>query len=155
MNILVSSPAMTLLGSSHSSLLAFAQENIYLVSGRAGRRESRAVWYHSPLSISPQRSLTGAAQLAAGLTGACTGCLSHQDSKAGEQLKPEESKRSEVTTKLQDRSRISHLKCPAWLFASQQSLLSAHIHIYCTLEGQQRDQNLFRLKFKSNLSGLG
>lgn len=49
-----------------------AQGSIYLVSGRAGSRGSRAAWYHSALSISPQRSLTRAAQLRAGPTGACT-----------------------------------------------------------------------------------
>jgi len=57
MNVPVSSPAMILLGSSHSSLLTFAQESIYSMAGRAGSRGSRAVLYHLPLSINPQSSL--------------------------------------------------------------------------------------------------
>lgn len=134
MNIPVSSPAMTLLGSSHSSSLAFAQENIYLVSGRAGIRGSRAVWHHSPLSLSPQRSLTGQPSWQQGSLVHALGIYhrkQQQDSEAAWQLKPEERNRSEVITKLQDRSRILHLKRPACFPLNKTCFLPIYTFIVC------------------------
>lgn len=89
MNVLALSPAMILLGSRHSSLLTFAQENICRVAGRAGIRGTRTGRCHPSPQLRP------------GLTGACT-----EDLKAGWQLELGEGKRSEVTTKSEGSSAV-------------------------------------------------
>lgn len=121
MNVLVSSPAMILLGSSHSSLLTFARHShrkiltqweVELESEEAGQSCITYLWASKP----PKQPCSASRWWPSSDQGSLVRALSthyrrwHQDSKTEWELKPAEGKRSEATAKSRSRAAIELVK---------------------------------------------